>query len=72
MHYIISMEVLDQTLHVICAQINTIKLFEFYTFYDFLDCFTHTKQSNKVRLTKTMHINKCKMQKMHEDMTFNA
>ena len=59
MYYAISIEVPGQTLHVICTQIYTLKLFEFYIFYEFLDCFTHTKQSNKVRSTKKMNINRC-------------
>ena len=37
--------------------------------------FTHTKQKqlNKIKnRNKTMYTNKCKMHKMHEDMTFNV
>ena len=69
-----------QNSHVICAQTYTIKLFEFFTFYVVLDIyiniyiyFTHTKLKHKSKIkNKTMHTNKCKMQKIHEDMTFNA
>ena len=50
-----------------------IKLFQFFTFYVVLD-FLHIQNKDiKIRSkTKTMHMNKCKMHKMHEDMTFNA
>ena len=63
--------------HETCTQTYTIKLFEFFTFYVVLDFFffffTHTKLKHKSKIkTNTMHINKCKIQKMHEDMTFNA
>ena len=63
--------------HEICAQIYTIKLFEFFTFYVVLDFFffffTHTKLKYKSKIkNKTMHIDKCKMHKMHEDMKYNA
>ena len=63
--------------HVICAQTYTIKLCEFFTFYVVLDFFffffTDTKLKYKSKIkNKTMHTNKCKMHKMHENMTFNA
>ena len=65
-----------QNSHMICAQTYTIKLFEFFTFYvvlDFFIFFTHTKLKHKSKIkTKAMHTNKCKMYKMHEDMTINA
>ena len=69
-----------QNSHVICAQTYTIKLFEFFTFYVVLDIyiniyiyFTHTKLKHKSKIkNKTMHTNKCKMHKIHENMTFNA
>ena len=35
--------------------------------------FTHTKLKHKNKIkTKAMHIKKCKIHKMNEDMTFNA
>ena len=35
--------------------------------------FTHAKLKHKSKIkTKTMYINKCKMHKMQENMTFNA
>ena len=35
--------------------------------------FTYTKLKHKSKIKhKTMHTNKCKMHKMHENMTFNA
>ena len=50
-----------------------IKFFEFFTFYVVLDFFIHTKLKHKSKIkNKTMHTNKCKMHKMHEDMTFNT
>ena len=58
--------------HVICAQTYMIKLFEFFTLCGF-GFFTHTKLKHKSKIkNKTMHTNKYKMHKMHEDMTFNA
>ena len=59
--------------HVICAQTYTIKLFEFFTFYVVLDFFTHTKLKHKSKIkNKKMQTKKCKMHKMHKDMTFNT
>ena len=35
--------------------------------------FTHTKPKHESKIkTETMYKKKCKMHKMHEDMTFNA
>ena len=51
--------------HVICAQIYTIKLFEFFTFYVVLDFYshTHTPKKKKKSNVKTMHIKRCMMHK---------
>ena len=58
--------------HVICAQTYTIKLFKFSLFIWFWIS-THTKLKHKSKIkTNIRHIKKCKMHKMHEDMTFNA
>ena len=59
--------------HVICAQTYTIKLFGIFYFLCGFRFFTHTKLKYKSKIkNKTMHTNKCKMHKMHEDMTYNA
>ena len=62
--------------YVIYAQTYTIKLFENFCFFHFLcgfGFFTHTKLKYKSKIkNKTMHTNKYKMHKMHDDMKFNA
>ena len=55
-----------------CSNIydQTFWIFHFLCGFGF---FTQTKLKHKSKIkTNTMHINKCKMQKMYEDMTFNA
>ena len=53
--------------HVKFAQTYMIKLFEFFTFYVFLDFYTHKNKSIKERSNaktiKTMHIKRCMMHK---------
>ena len=49
---------------------QTFWIFHFLCGFGF---FTHTKLKHKSKIkNKTMHTNKCKMHKMHEDMTFNV
>ena len=59
-----------QNSHVIYAQTYMIKLFEFFTFYVFLDFYTQKNKNIKVRSNaktiKTMHIKRCMM---HECIT---
>ena len=55
-----------------CSNIydQTFWIFHFLSGFGF---FSRTKLKHKSKIKKNpMHINKCKMQKMHEDMTFNA
>ena len=43
------------------------------SFFMWFWIFTHTKLKHESKIkTNTMYIKKCKMHKMHEDMTFNA
>ena len=61
-----------QNSHVICAQTYMINILIFSLFMWFW-IFTHTKLKHKSKIkTKAMHTKKCKIHKMHEDMTFNA
>ena len=61
-----------QNSYEICAQTYTIKLLNFSLFMWFW-IFTHTKLKHKSKIKiETMHKKKCKMHKMHEDMTCNA
>ena len=72
-----------QNSYVICAQTYTIKLFEFFTFYEVLDFYSPKTKTTKIRSNaktiKTMHIKRCTMHKcmtmkhlMHDNEASNA
>ena len=67
MHYAISTKVLGQSHMWYVLKTYAIKLFEFSTFYAFLDFYTPKNKNIKVRsnakTTKTMHIKRCMMHK---------
>ena len=55
-----------------CSNIYDQTFWIFHFLYGF-GFFTHTNQKYKSKIkNKTRHTNKCKMHKMHEDMTLNA
>ena len=65
-----------QNSHVICAQTYTIKLFEFFTFYVFLDFYIHKNKSIKVRSNAKKYQNNAYKEmhdaQMHDKEAFNA
>ena len=59
--------------HMICAQNIQSYFLNFSLFMWFWIFYPHkTKAIKYDKKTKAMHTNKCKMYKMHENMTFNA
>ena len=65
-----------QNSHVICAQTYTIKFFEFFTFYVFLDFYTHKKQKHKSKIKFKNNQNNAYKEmhdaQMHDKETSNA